>query len=269
MKSNWLKLMALSFVLLLLPLPALAGDILLYFPPEWKGKGAEVKTIAEALGKESGLTIEPRIVNSYPQIMEDFSGNQPILLYAGSFVQALLSARGLSLPLAQGVNGKELYSSILIAPATAGNDAVAIVTAADAAVAYAKGASSGESGAKAATVGKAAIATTSHQLAVNAIEAGKAKCAFVKNFWWEANKGKFETMKSFDYPGVSEYKNPDNILSANKAVPAEAVGKIKAVIMSQGKTFGVQSFQEFDPNLLKPSLELMQKGKIDPKTYTW
>ncbi len=270
MRKSWRKILALAGILFLMaPLRIWAADILLYFPPEWKGKGPQAKAIAEALGKGSGQAIEPRIVNSYPQIVQDFARNQPMLVYVGSFAQALLYERGLSAPIVQGVDGKEFYTSILVAPAAAGEDPSAIVAAAGDKVAYTKGASSGESGAKAATAGKAAIATTSHQLAVNAVETGTAKCAFVKNFWWDANKGKFVTLKSFEYPGVSEYKHADNVISANKAVTPEQVAKIKAAAMNLAEVFGVQSFREFDAASLKPTLELMQKAKIDPKTYSW
>ena len=58
-------------------------------------------------------------------------------------------------------------------------------------IAFAKGASSGESSAKAATSGKASIPVANHGAASNAVKAGKAKAAVVKNWWWESNKKKF------------------------------------------------------------------------------
>lgn len=255
--------------LLLSSVPAYAAGILLYYPPEWKNDAPKAKEIAETLGQSSGLEIQPRIANSYPEIVDAFAKSEPTLVYVGSFVQALLHARGQSVPLLQAINGKELYTSVLIAPKSAGNDPVAIVKEAGADVAYAKGASSGESGAKAATEGAAAIAANNHSAAVNAVKAGKAKCAFVKNWWWEANKANFEDMEKFDFPGVSDHKNSDNVLSANKSVSAEDTAKIKAAALSNAKVFGVDSLAEFNPAALDPTLDLMKKAKIDPQNYTW
>ncbi|HMK64176.1 MAG TPA: PhnD/SsuA/transferrin family substrate-binding protein, partial [Thermodesulfobacteriota bacterium] len=227
---------------LLVPMAVSAAGLLLYYPPEWSNQAPKAKAIAEALSKESGLEIQPRIAQSYPEMITAFSKKEPVLVYVGSFAQTLLYARGLSTPMLQAVDGKEFYTSIMIAPGAAGSDPVAIAKAAGEAVSYSKGASSGESGAKAATEGRAGIATNNHQAAVNAVKAGKAKCAFVKNWWWEDNKGKFEGMKSFEYPGVSDHKNPDNILSANKSVSDKDVAKIKESVLKMAGVFSVKSF---------------------------
>ncbi len=270
MKNNK-KLLATCIVaaFLLMPILASAADITLLFPPGWKADNAKALAISEALTKTSGLTIRPRIAKTYPTILKEFDTDKPTLVYVGSFVQAVLHARGLSQPLLQGINGKEFYTSVLIAPKSAGSDPEAIVAAAGAAVAYTKGASSGESGAKAATKGKASIATNNHGASLNAVKAGTAKCAFVKIWWWEANKAKYPDMTMYEYPLVSFFPNPDNVLSANKAVTQEEVAKIKAAAKNHSELFGVKSFNDFNPYLLTPSLQLMKLGKMDPKTYAW
>ncbi len=256
-------------IFLLTPVLVTAANTLLYYPPEWTEKAPQAKAITEALSQSSGMVIQPRIAHSYPEIVEAFSKNQPLLIYVGSFLQALLHVRGLSVPIVQAVDGKEFYTSILIAPSSAGSDPIAIVKNAGSLVSYSKGTSSGESGAKAATGGQAAIATNNHGAAVYTVKLEKAKCAFVKNWWWEGNKAKYEGMNRFDYPGVSDHRNPDNVLSANKWVSSGDIGKLKAAAMKNPEVFQVKAFNEFSPVLLEPSLDLMKKGKIDPKTYTW
>jgi hypothetical protein len=268
--KNARLMLGLSIVVIFLLTPVLvtAANTLLYYPPEWTDKAPQAKAIAEALSQGSGMVIQPRIAHSYPEIVETFAKNQPLLIYVGSFLQALLHARGL-VPIVQAIDGKEFYTSILIAPSSAGTDPVAIVKNAGSLVSYSKGTSSGESGAKAATGGEAAIATNNHGAAVSAVKLEKAKCAFVKNWWWEGNKAKYEGMNKFDYPGVSDHKNPDNVLSANRLVSSGDIGKLKAAAMKNPEVFQVKTFNEFAPALLAPSLHLMRMGKIDPKTYTW
>ena len=243
--------------------------ITLYYPPAWKSKTAQAKAISKALAKNSGLNIRPRIAKSYPQILESFMQDKPVLVYVGSFVQAVLYARGLSTPIAQAINGSEFYTSILIAPREAGDDPRAIVADAGHAIAYTMGASSGESGAKAASNGKATIGTHSHFAAVNLVKAGKAKAAFVKNWWWIANKNNYPNFEQREYPGVSDHRHPDYVLSANKATSPEDIARIKHAIQKTRTVFNADSVVTFEPSLLEPTLDLMDKGGINPMTYSW
>ena len=268
-RARSIPLLLITILFLLAPIVARAGEITLYFPPEWKAKAPKAKAIAEALSVTGGSTVRPVVVESYPDILSAFTRNQPMLVYAGSFLQALLYARGLATPIVQAVDGKEFYTSVLIAPASAGTDAKLIVRNAGASVAYAKGTSSGESGAKAATGGIAAMAKKDHISAVSDVDTGKAKCAFVKDWWWNSYKQLFKGMNQLTYPGVSDQKNPDNILSASKALPANDIRAVKTAALKNPKVFQVTSFKEFDPALLEPTLLLMKKGSINPKTYTW
>ena len=136
-------------------------------------------------------------------------------------------------------------------------------------IAYARGASSGESSAKAATQGKAKIGTANHGATCGAVKAGKAKAGVVKNWWWEKNKNKFPELAMFRIPGVSVEKNPDNVLTASKTVPADLQKKIAAVAIANKDAFGAPEMAAFDQSRLEFSLELMKKGKIDPLTYKW
>jgi ABC-type phosphate/phosphonate transport system substrate-binding protein len=268
-KLNWKPLILFYIFCLLLPAVAAAADITLYFPPNWKDDAPKAKGIAEAMSRVSGLTIQPRIANSYPEIIEAFAKGQPVLTYAGSFVQAVLHGQGLSSPLLQGVDGRESYTGVFIAPKSSGSDPVKIVKEAGEEIAFSKAASSGESAAMAATGGKAAIPTNSHAAAVNAVKVNKAKGAFVKDWWWEDNKAKYEDMAKFDYPEVSSYKNPDNILSASKSIPTMDMNQIKNAALKNAAAFGVKEFREVSASQLEPSLALMNKGKINPATYKW
>ncbi len=73
----------------------------------------------------------------------------------------------------------------------------------------------------------------------------------------------------YPIPGVSENKNPDNVLSASNAVPAEMKAKITAAAKASKDAFGSPEMVDFDQSTLDFSLSLMAKGKIDPQTYSW
>jgi ABC-type phosphate/phosphonate transport system substrate-binding protein len=185
----------------------------------------------------------------------------------GSFVQAIIKARDLGTALVQNVNGKEFYSGVLVYPK--GEDPEKILRENPEKIAFAKGASSGESSAKAATSGKAEIGTANHGATCGAVKAGKASAGVVKNWWWESNKSEFPTLDMYKIPGVSVLKNPDNVLTASKAVPADIQKKITDAAIAGKEAFGAPEMEKFDQSLLGFSLELMEKGKIDPLTYAW
>lgn len=245
-----------------------AADALnLWFPPGWKAKAAKARTLTTALADKSGLQIRPRIANSYPDILRAFSSNKPNLVYVGSFVQAIIRARDLGEGLVQNANGKQFYSGVMVYKK--GSDPVAILSNHPAEVAYAVGASSGESSAKAASAGQAAVPTKNHGATCGAVKVGKAKAGVVKNWWWDGNKQKFPGLDMYLIPGVSEQKNPDNVLTASKSVPADVKAKITAAAKASKEAFGATEMVDFDPATLDFSLSLMAKGKIDPQTYSW
>jgi hypothetical protein len=91
----------------------------------------------------------------------------------------------------------------------------------------------------------------------------------VKNWWWDANKDKFPELEMHRIPGVSIEKNPDNVLTASKAVPADLQQKIATAAIKVKDVFGAPEMVTFDQSRVDYPLELMAKGKIDPLTYTW
>lgn len=246
---------------------ALAADSLTcWFSPG--AKAEQAKAITDALSAGSGITITPQVAKSYPEILAAFSTDKPQLVYVGSFVQAIIAARKLGTPLVQNANGKEMYSGILIYPA--GQDPEAILKSSPAEIAFALGASSGESTAKAATAGKAALGVANHGAAVKAVLDGKAKAAVVKDWWWLGNEKNYSGLKSYRIPGLSEQKNPDNVLTASKAVSQDAMDKITMAALGASAAFGDKSVVlPFDPSQVSFSLGLMKKGNIDPLTYSW
>ncbi len=102
-----------------------------------------------------------------------------------------------------------------------------------------------------------------------AVKAGKAKAGVVKNWWWEANKNKFPMLAMYRIPGVSIEKNPDNVLTASKAIPAYLLKKIADAAIASKDAFGAPEMAPFDQSRLEFSLGLMKKGKIDPLAYNW
>lgn len=259
-----------GLISLLYPISTLADQITLYFPPSWKtNQITKAKTIAQTLSKDSGLQIRPLIAKTYPRILKAFAEDKPALAYAGSFIQVILYNRKQSTNLVHVLNGHEFYTSFLVTPRTAGANPIAIINTAGSAVAFAKGTSSGESAAKSATNGKATIATLNHRISINAINSGKAKAAFVKDWWWLANQDRYPNLQYLSYPEVSNIKHPDNVLSANHAVSATAIAKIRTAALKNAMVFDAKAIIEFDPTHLNPSIVLMKNGNIDPHTYAW
>jgi hypothetical protein len=179
----------------------------------------------------------------------------------------VIKVRNLGTVLVQKVDGKELYAGILLHPK--GANPQEILGSASTEIAYALGASSGESSAKAATGGRAAVGVKDHMAAANAVKAGKAKAAFVKNTWWADNKDKFPGLVAYSVPGISEPRNPDNILWASNDVPVPMMVKLSAAAKAAKVAFGAREMKGFDASALAFSQELMRKGLIDPKTYAW
>lgn len=262
-----MKKLLLSICLISIAFVCYAETITCWFPPGWKSKPAKAKAITASLTKHSGITIRPRIAKSYPQILKAFDSGQPSLVYVGSFVQAIIKARKLGTPLAQGISGKEFYSGVLIYPK--GQDPKTILKSNPSKIAYAVGASSGESSAKAATGGKAAIKTSNHGASAGATKVGKAKAGVVKNWWWDANKSKFPMLAMYRIPGVSIEKNPDNVLTASNSVSVSSQKKIKKAAYASTKAFGVKKMAPFDQSKIQFSIDLMKKGNINPNTYSW
>ncbi|MDH5524354.1 MAG: phosphate/phosphite/phosphonate ABC transporter substrate-binding protein [Desulfobulbaceae bacterium] len=246
---------------------AMAATTYCWFPPGWKAKSGQAKEITDSLSAKSGVPINPRIANSYPQILDAFTAGEPCLVYVGSFVQAIIRERGIGVPLVQAINGKEHYGSWMILKK--GQTPDEILKNSGGKIAFAAGASSGESGAKAATAGQAALRVPNHDAAARAVMAGAAQAGFVKNWWWEANKTKFPELVAHQLPGISDLKNPDNVLTASQAVSAEMRAKISEAALAMPEVFGADQMARFDKATLDFSVDLMKKGKIDPLTYTW
>ena len=107
------------------------------------------------------------------------------------------------------------------------------------------------------------------EITVNAVKAGKAKAAFVKNWWWEANKDKYQDFRMKEIEGVSEKKNPDNLLMASSSTSQEIRDKVTKAALASKEAFGATAMTHFDVAQLAFSLDLMKKGGIDPGTYSW
>lgn len=267
MKKVFASTLAAVMLLGMMLTSASAAEIKCWFSPDWGSKAQQAEEITKALSDKTGLTIKPQIAKSYPEIIKAFSTPEQNLVYVGSFVQAIIKSRDLGTALVQNIDGKELYSGILVY--TKGRNPEDILKNSPADIAFAKAASSGETAAKAATGGNAKLATANHADACTAVVTGRAQAAVVKNWWWEKNKDKFATLDMYKIPGISIEKNPDNVLTASKAIPADVQAKIAAAAIASNAAFGAPKMVPFDQSRLAFPLEMMKKGNIDPKTYTF
>jgi ABC-type phosphate/phosphonate transport system substrate-binding protein len=241
--------------------PARAAEVTCWFPPKFSAETA--KRITDTLSGP-GITVLPRIAQSYPELLEAFATKGSNLAYVGSFAQAILAVKKQGVPLVQAIDGKEFYGSWMIYPR--GADPEAILRDSPTEIAFAKGASSGESGAKAATGGKASLAKASHDAAAEAVKAGKARAAFVKSWWWEANKARFPELALHRVPGISDARHPDNVLTASRSLDPALRAKLQATALASPAAFNARSMRAFDGDL-SFTVMLMRKGRIDPAAY--
>lgn len=267
MKKLFVLLVAATMVLGVTSAALSAEIVTCWFPPDWNAKAEKAQSITKALAEESGVIIRTKIARDYPEILNAFSSSKPNLVYVGSFAQAIIKARNLGTPLVQSIDGKELYSGILVYPK--GQDPQKILQQHPEKIAFAAAASSGESSAKAATGGKSALKMGSHEAASQAVESGEAKAAVVKNWWWESSKVNHPGLESYEIPGISLNGNPDNVLAASNAVSEETRTRITKAALVRKEVFGANKMVPFDPSRLDFSLTLMRKGNIDPLSYNW
>lgn len=256
---------SLLLALVMSAIPLCAQNFVCWFPPG--SDAGKCKVIADALGQGSGLAVQPLVAATYPEILKGLASNKGQLAYVGSFASVVIKVRNLGTALVQKVDGKELYSGVMLHPKE--SNPQEILSAAPTEIAYAIGSSSGESSAKAATGGKAAVAVKDHLAAANAVKAGKARAAFVKNFWWADHKDKFPGLAAYVVPGISELRNTDNVLWASNDIPLPLMVKLSAAAKAAKEAFGAREMKSFDASALSFSQELMRKGSIDPKHYAW
>lgn len=242
-------------------------QIHLWFPPHFKATPDRVQKIAGTLNKKGGLHVVPHIANSFTELLAALDGKEPEFVYAGSFIQAMIQERRLGKPLVQAVDGKEFYGSVMLFPK--GGNPEAILRENPAEIAFAVATSAGESSAKAATGGKAGVRMPHHAAAAAAVREGKAKAAFVKDWWWEANKGKMPELDAFTIPGISDRKDPDNVLAASRNVPETIAAKMMAAALASPEAFNARAVVPFDVSTLDFSRALLKKAGIDPATYSW
>jgi ABC-type phosphate/phosphonate transport system substrate-binding protein len=238
-----------------------------WFPPAWSAKTAQAEEITGALQTISGIGVTPQIADSYPQILNALHSDTPCMVYAGSFVQSIIYMQQLGEPLVFNLNGRELYSGVMIH--TQGKNPKTILEQQPESIAYTVAATSGESSAKAATGGRADLPFPSHRKTAEAVASGRAAAGFVKNFWWSDHKSEFPQLTAYEVPGISRRRNPDNILTVSSEVPEPVRNRISEAAKAGKRAFGSRKMIPLNVNYLQFSIQLMRRGGIDPTTYEW
>lgn len=260
--------MAAVMVCLGFGVPAWAEpEVHLWFPAEWQTKTEATEKIAAHLSRKSGMKITPRVVRNYQELMAAFEDKSPELAYVGSMVSAVLWSRRLAQPLFQAMDGEQFYAGVMLYPK--GQEPLAILKEYPEEIAYAMGTSAGELSAKVASEGKAGQAKASQGEAAKAVGEGKAKAAFVKDYWWEKHKAEFPGVESYRLPGISENRNPDHVLLTSFSVSPEVKAHFFDAAIHAPELFDALYIAPFDASSLDFTLSLMSKAKVDPLTYVW
>lgn len=263
-----LALLVLSLVFLAYQPPAWAEtQVHLWLPPEWKNKVVESQQMSDELSRKSGVKVVCRVATSYPEILRALAEQSPELALVGSMVQAVAFSRRLAMPIFQAVNGRHFYGGVMLF--AKGGAPLEILHTHPTEVAYTVGATSGETCAKAATNGKAAMGVSDHKAAAEAVKAGKAKAAFVKDTWWADNQKCYPGLDSFAVPEISNAKNADNVMLASRHVAPELRSMIMGAAIYNPHIFKANVIVPFDSSTLDFTLELMKKAGIDPLTYAF
>lgn len=265
--KKYMYLFVVMFLLFTTLGSAAAVEVNVYFPPAWKDQPEKAAQIANGLSEEVDIKIIPHIADCYPEILSALSQKRPVLAYVGSMVQSIVSERKLGTPLFQAMNHRQFYSGIMLFPK--GMSPTAILNEYPAEIAYTVGATSGEICAKLATGGKASMPVTDHQAAAEAVRTGRAKAAFVKNFWWEDNKNQYPKLDSYSLPGISVAKNADYVLTVSNFVSPDVKSALMTSAIKNPELFDADLIVPFDSSALSFTIDLMKKADIDPLTYTW
>ncbi len=250
-----------------------------------KKEGAMYDTLAQYLAVSSARIdkVNFRVAKNYPEAVQLFQSGSADGIFAGSFVAAILIKKGLVKPVARPVTpaGGSTYRALVVA-----KEGTKAFKGLDdwkgKKVAYSALASSGEVYARTLLPPGDApdkhfvqIIAPSHQAALNAVQAGQADYAVVKNTIWDPAK----------YPGLAvvggdDEENPDRTLVLGNAAHATYGEELKSILVKLGKdngekaaavknAFGCSGFISTVEKDFLHTFCIIDKAHINPATFNF
>lgn len=211
-----------------------AGDFKIAIMQDEPGAGKKYRPLQTYLANR-GVEISFISATNYPAAADMFASGKVDAMFSGSAIAGIFIMKDLAAPMVRPVSkeGYSTYSAVMIAPKGSpkfsGN------------AAYFKGkkvifsalASSGEVYYRSlpnirsvnATLQKAA----SHGAAIDALSAGVADVAIVKNRVWDHQKSKYPNLIVV---GQDDEENPDNTLIFSRKADSPTVSKVQSALLS-------------------------------------
>ena len=263
------------FVMILAYGNASAGQFTIAIMQEEQGAGKKYRPLQKYLASK-GIDFSFIAATNFSAAADMFASGKVDAMFSGSSVAGIFIMKDLATPLVRPVNtdGTSTYSAVIIAP----KGSPKFSAKAD----YFKGkrviltplASSGEIyyhsipniKSAGATIEKAA----SHGAAIDALAAGKADVAIVKNRVWDRQKGKYPNLVLV---GRDNEENPDSTLIVSNKADAQTVSKVKAALLAlKGdmspqtqeirKEMDIQGYVETTKADFKHTMELLQRAGV-------
>jgi ABC-type phosphate/phosphonate transport system substrate-binding protein len=268
--------------------PAWAGDtlnLIIMAAQDPKKEGAMYDTLARYLAANSARVdkINLRVAKNYPEAVQLFQSGTADGIFAGSFVAAILIKKGLVKPVARPVTpaGVSTYKALVVAKEGT-KPFAGLDDWKGRKVAYSALASSGEIFARTLLpAGEAPdkfftqLIAPSHQAALNAVQAGQADYAVVKNTIWDPAK----------YPGLAvvggdSEENPDRTLVLGTGAYADYGEELKGILVKLGKdgsekavaiktAFGCAGFIPTGADDFRHTFVIIDKAHINPASFNF
>jgi len=231
----------------------------------------------EAYLKSKGVEFSFVAAPDYPSAAKMFASGEVDAMFSGSSIAGIFILKDLASPLVRPVTkeGTTTYHADIIAPAGAPK----FTGQAD----YFKGkrviftalASSGEvyyhSIPNIKSANAVLLKAASHGAAIDALSAGSADVAIVKNHMWGKVKAKYPQLTLV---GVDYEANPDGTLIVSKKADAKSVAKVSAALLeikddpsAQAKAvrseLGIKGYIKTTPADFKHTMELLKRAGVD------
>lgn len=227
--------------------------------------------------KSKGIDFSFVAAMDYPAAAKMFASGEVDAMFSGSSVAGIFILKDLALPLVRPLakEGTSTYHAVIIAhagsPKFTGRGDYFIGKR----VIFTALASSGEVFYHAVAGSKSAKATllkaASHGAAIDALSAGSADVAIVKDHVWEKDRARYPNLTMVGY---DEEENPDGTLIVSKRADAKVVAKVSAALLeirddasapakAVRSELGIKGYIKTTPADFKHTMELLKRAGVN------